>query len=1065
MLLLGACVMPVAAYADETISVGERMFMFIPGESIQVVDVTKPNMPLNVATIPISSDEFTLVPLSVGDYLAVMGHDNILHMVDVSAPYNPKVVSTLSFPVGHPSLPHIADVEWIKDSDDRIFLLLLTDDRIHVIEVTNPRYPSWSDGISNNDLRVDVLDNLQDAESFQILGKPYVLAAGVDAAQIIEFGADGPSVGAAVIWQERYGFESVGGIVDVDILESGDRVYAIILGSHTLMVADVSDPHHPVFTGTVGFNSTLDLDILKTADATYALAMCIDKVHIVNLTDPMQPHKIATTPIKTGDVVGTESGNHLWAISISDDISAVDITNPASPIPAYVKPGNYSYQPESIETAIIDGRLYALAASPTSNDIQITDITDPSNPISVSAVEGGGTVYGALHGPSDIAIAQIGDDTYAVATNMYDSSIAIIDVSDPKLPVIKSHMKLPMSDAPTSVATFNMGSSTYAVIAGFYSETVRLVNITNPDSPSLETLMRHGQYGFDIPYPLRVDTITINGSPHILIANYYEDSIQIVDVSDPTFPSPAAVFTADGMGALHDISSAHIGSDTFAITASAYDSSITIVNITNPYSPTLASQVSQTDPGFKYLETVQHLDVVAFGERTLVAATSYFNPSFQLIDITDPYSPDFLFTAIQGRSGFQALVGPTDISAVSYGSGAYLVVADYFGNGIQIAEITPRYTLKAHASISAGLQYSMPLAISHGIGSITMGSTTYALATTTSADVVQITDISVPENPVLVSLIHHGSDNFVLDGPASIQADIISGTPYVFILGLWSDSIQIVDLSDPHRPLPAHLIHDGVSDLMEIELTWIDDTPYLVAVSRSTDVIQIFDVSDPANPVLVAAVASDVFPRVQGLDIINTPTSTLAILFSFDWGIISIIDITNPANPDRITTIRDAPYLGRITDMDSIVVGDRTITALSNYQDDSLSVLDITNPVTPVLLSTVQGDEGGHFMHGPESIVVVAIGDGVFVAVGHGNDSLQITDITDPTNPVRSTAAGILNDRVMYGITDVDAVTIGDGTYIMFQTLDENLTVLLDATDPYAADSAMFLPPLHHLAH
>lgn len=1061
-VLVGVCLIPAAAYAQETLSADGRVFMFIPGESIQVIDVTKPNIPLDIATIPISSDEFTLVHLKVGDYLAIMGHDNILHMVDVSAPYNPEVVATLSFPIGHPSLPHIGDVDWIKIGD-QAFLLLSTEDRIHVIDVSNPRSPSWSDSISNNDWRVDNLDNIQDTESFWAQGKPYVLAAGVDAAHIIEFSADGASAGASVIWEGKYGFESVHGMVDVDIIESEDGVYAIILGNSVLMVADITDPYHPVYIDTVKFNNTIDMDILETADATYALVMCIEKAHIVDLTDPLRPHKISTAPIKTGDIAGTESEDRLWTISISDDISALDITNPESPIPAYVQPGGYSYQPEAVQTAIIDGRLYALTASPTHSDIQITDITDPANPISVSAVEGGGTVYGLLHGPSDLAIVEIDSDMYAVVTNIYDSSVTIIDVSDPKLPIVKSNTKLPVLDAPTSVDTIKIGSSTYAAVTGLYEQGIRLMNITNPDSPHLEILIRDKQYDFEIPNPLRVDAVTINGAPYVLVANYFEGAIQIIDITDINYPVSAAVFSSNGMSALQDLKTIKIRDGTFAITASAYDSSITMVDITDPYSPTLASQVSRTDSGFEYLDTVQYLDVVNFGGRILVAATSYFDNSIQLIDITDPYSPASSFTAIQGRDGFEALIGPTDISAISYESGAYLVVADYFGNGIQIAEITPRHMLQAKSSISAGPEYSIPLAITTGVNSITIDNATYALTASPSNDVVQITDISVPKDPAFVSLIYHGSIYSELDGPVGVETGTISGTPYAFIMGLERDNIQIVDLSDPYHPISISWIRDGIGVLMETELTWANEIPYLVTVSRAADVMQIFDVRDPVNPTLVAAMP-DLLPSVQGIGIVDTPTGTLAILYSFDQSIMHIIDITDPTNPDRITTVRDAPYLGRITDMDSVVFGDRILTAASNYRTDSLSILDITDPTNPTLLSTVQGNEGGHYMHGPEDLVVATIGDGIFVAVAHGNNSLQLSDITDPTNPVLSTAVGVLNDRVMYGITDAEVVTIGDNTYILFQTIDENLTVLLDASDPYAATSASFIPPLHHLS-
>lgn len=1060
-VLVCVCIIPTAAYAQETMSADDRVFMFMPGESIQVIDVTEPNVPLNVATIQISSDHFTVTYLTVGDYLAAMGNDNVLYMVDVSAPYNPEVVSATSSPIGHPTLPDIRDVDWIK-IQEQSFLFISTEDTIHVFDVSNPLDPIWLDGISNNDWLVHALSDIRDVESFLTQGKPYLLSVSADVAQIIEFNIDGSSVGTAAIWENQYGFESVSGLVDVDIVTSDGVVYAIILGNAALMVADITDPDHPVYVDIVNFNNTIDMDIVETDIARYALAMCIDKVHIVNLTDPLHPHYLSTAPIRTGDVLGSVSDEHLWAISVSDDIDAVDITDAASPIPAYIKPGGNSYQPEVVQTAIIDGSLYSLTASPTRNDIQIVDITDPQRPMPVSAIEGGGTVYGMIHGPSDIAIVEVDDHTYAVVTNVYDSSITIIDVSAPKLPTIKSNIELPVLDAPTSVATVQVGSSLYAVVTGFYSEGIRLIDITDISSPQLGTLIRDDQYGFEIEHPLQLDAATINGLPYVLVANYYEDAIQIIDITDPDFPVSASTFSSEGMTSLHDIVTTQIGSHTFAVTTSSYDHTVTIVDVSDPHSPTLASQVSRTDTGFEYLDTPQYLDVVHFGESVLVVVPSYFDESVTLIDITDPHSPTASFAALNGRDGFEALIGPTDISAVSYGSDAYIVVASYFGNGIQIGEITDIHRLVGHSTISAGFEYSLPLSATSGISTITIANATYALTATSSSDVVQVTDVSSPQEPVFVSLIHHNAHDFVLDGPVGIETATISDTPYAFILGFLSDTVQVVDLSDPYEPISAHQIRDDIDFPIEAELVWIDEIPYLVLVSRSDDTVQIFDVSDPTDTVLVANIP-DLLRAVQGLDIIDTPDGIFAVLYSFSPNIMHVIDITNPFVPDLVATVRDAPYLDKVTGMDSIVVGDQTLMAISGYRADSLSILDMTDVRDPRLLSIVQGAENGHYLHAPESLAVGIIGDGIFAVVANGNDSTQITDITDPTNPVIATPAGVLNGRVMYGTTDVDIVTIGSGTYILFQTLDENLTVLLDATDPYGASSASFIPPLHNL--
>ena len=1066
-LLVLAALAPASVYAAETASLDGSTFVFVPGDPIRIMDVTKPYLPLEVATIPVQSWHITHVPINGDAHIVAMGTDDVLYVLDVTVPYRPIQVSSLAAAMGDDPL-EVTDVDW-AEVDGRVFALVSAGDRVHVIEVTDPQNPSGIGDIQNGRGGIDALDEVRDAEQFRADQRPYLAVAGSDAVQIIDFGVPDAPRSVSVIRQGEYGFGTVGGLLDVDMMATDSGVYAMIMGAHSVMVAEVTDPRHPTHVGTFIHMSLVDMDVLQAGGASYVLAMCIDKLHIIDMDDPDRPVEIPNIPITTADVVGIESEGRLWALSVGETIDVLDITDPLSSSPGYARPGGISYAPEAVEIAVIGEEIYAVAAGVGSSTIQITEITDPYNPVSVSSVVGGSHTRGTIHGPHDVAVTDVDGRTYAVAVNTYSDNVAILDITDPYNPIIESSVDLPALRAPASVAIVDIGtSSKYAAVAGYYSQGIRLLNITDPGAPVLGVLIRDGQYGFGaVGSPISVDAVSIGNSPYILVASYFENAVQIIDVSDPDSPVAAAVLV-DGSGGFdldgpHDIRAVRAGSETFAVVAAAHDSSISVIDITNPRSPSLASRMVDGQGGFDHLDTVQYLDAVNHGDHTFLVATSYFDNGMQLVDMTNPRSPEPLSSATQGQDGFDALIGPTDVSLASHGNSIHVAVADYFGNGIQIAQIKD-LSLKAASSLSVGIQESLPLADSTGVRSATIYGKTYALTTSPAQNAVQITDITDPRVPVAVSLLRHGESGFVMDSPEGIATGEISGKHYAFVTGGHSESVQVVDISNPAMPEPVHLIQGGLGWVAETEFIVIDQNPYLAMVSRANDTLHIMDVSNPAMPERVSAMP-DAIPAIQGVDVIHTPEGTLALIFSFDHNAVHIIDITNPASPRQVSAMAVGKHLHSVTDLDTIDTGTITLSAISSYKTDTISLVDITDPLNPVLLSSVQGGEGRHYLHGPESIQVEAIGDGIFVAVANGNDSLHLMDITDPLRPVLAAPTGKIYDTTIYGATDVNIVRIGTDWYALFQTIDGNLTPLLDITDPYEPAHISLIPPLHHLEH
>lgn len=1093
ILMLTAAMVPVAASAVETVSVDGRTFAFIPGDSIDIVDVTTPHLPLAVASIPgpegaSSYAYLEVIQMNGVSYLVTISvPDNSLHILDVSVPYRPAAVSVFHhYPDGGLGGDVVSDMGLVG-VDGSVFALLTTGDAVQIIDITDPRQPFMTGHIKDGEQLFFALDGAHDVEPFSTAHGKYLLVAGTDAIQIVDFGDPAAPEPESVIRQGQYDFEEIGELAKVDVVELGGT-YAVTAGKNGILIADLTNPSTPVHVATapLELSAISGMDVLTDGDAAYALVLNVDRVHIVDVGDIWNPDIISSTAVGSSfdDIVGFESGGRLWTLLVGDTLLALDITDPTSPIPAYVRDGGVPYAPMAVETAIIGGKLYALTASVATNTLQIVEITDPEKPVLTSAVAGGQYGYGDIYGPHDIAVKEMGGSTYAVVPNINSNTITILDITDPERPDLASVLgDVETLLAPASVAIFEAGSSTYAAVASHYQRGVQLVDITDPHSPKPTLFMRDGQYGFEaISDPLDIEAAIIDDSAYILVGSYYENAVQIVDVTDPLSPVPtAAIFDGeDGfrLGGPQDIRVAHIGGETFAVVATAYDNGLTIVDITDPHSPSLVSLVTDNHDGFEHLAAVQHLDVLEKDGRTLILATSYFENSVELIDITDPRSPRPTSSAVAGADGFDSLIGPTEVSVVSYGGDTYAVVADFFGNGIQVIGISGPSLLVPASTVSAGLESSMSLVGTDGVRTIAVSGKTYALSAVYSQDAVQITDITNPRSPVPAYLIRDGQDGFTLDGPIGIEAGVISGRPYALLAGLWSDSVQVVDMSNPAEPLPVSLIQDGrggfedLSGVIEVELVHISGIPYAVVVAQSDEAVHVVSLEDPSDPMPVTVIrdSQDGFDLVslQGIEIVSTGDGILLVVCSYEDNAVQIIDITEPATPVAVSQVTggEAGYdlLYAVTDVDSITANGKTLVVAASYQTDSVIVIDVTDPANPAQLSSVQGGEGGHYLHGLESVQVAAVGDGIFVAAASGYDSVQMIDITDPANPVRAAPAGVgLDGYVIYGTTDVKIIQDGSNTYLLFQTLDENTVPIFDITDPYSAVPLSVIPPVHNL--
>ena len=364
-----------------------------------------------------------------------------------------------------------------------------------------------------------------------------------------------------------------------------------------------------------------------------------------------------------------------------------------SPV-AFVTDGEDGFEelggPKGIATVAIGSSTYALVAAYDDDGFQVINITDPYNPGPVAAATDGEDGFEELGGARYVTAVTIGSSTYALVSASVDNGIQIINMTVPSSPVAVAHMSSAPGfylQDPRGIATAVIGSSTYAVIA-IHSGSVQIIDITDPSSPS-QVAVVYGGSEFALSGARGVATAVIGSSTYALVAAHYDNAVQIIDITSPSSPSPVAVVrdSQDGMlwGAT-GVTTATIGSSTYALVTAQNDNAFQIINITSPSSPDLVAFAQDGSDGFDRLRYPESTAVVTFDSSTY-AIVAAFMDGIQIINITDPSNPSPAASVDSNDARFGGFPFPEDIAVVTIDSRTYALAASYIGNGVPIIDV------------------------------------------------------------------------------------------------------------------------------------------------------------------------------------------------------------------------------------------------------------------------------------------------------------------------------------------------------------------------------------------
>ena len=295
-----------------------------------------------------------------------------------------------------------------------------------------------------------------------------------------------------------------------------------------------------------------------------------------------------------------------------------------------------------------------------------------------------------LAGAWDVATFTSGGGTYAAVTAYFGDGVQILNVTDPSditaTDSIGDTETRELSGA-FGIATFTSGSRTYAAVTALWDDDgVQILDVTDPSD-----ITAAGSIGdtrtLELSGASDVATFTSGGRTYAAVAAYWDDGVQILDVTNPSSVTAAgsigdtAALELDGA---HDIATFTSGGRAYAAVAAYWDDGVQILDVTDPSAITAAGSI--TDDAALELDGAEGITVFESGGRTYAAVASVVDDGVQMLDITDPSD----ITAVGSITDDAALelLGASGIATFTSGGDTYAAVTAHFDSGVQILRLT-----------------------------------------------------------------------------------------------------------------------------------------------------------------------------------------------------------------------------------------------------------------------------------------------------------------------------------------------------------------------------------------
>ena len=1054
------------AYVVAIHDIGNGTYAVISGyEGEHIVDVTHPADPLHVAAITYHSSGFVpgglvediaVHDIGNGTYAFVTvqftdicefdcgGNSGYMHVIDITHPAGPTQVALVH-------TGHTAQDVTVRDIGNRTYAVVSVGSGMKIVDVTHPASPLL---VTNTERTTP---GLSDIAIHDISGRTYaftVIHAGVHVMDItypldpltvfdpppVFYPGDSPGARSTAVH------------------DIGNRTYAVVAVRDGVQIVDVTRPDNPLPMASVsddagGFTElggAFDVAVHDIGNRTYAFVASRDDsgVQIIDITRPDNPAPVAALTDDAGgftdlrqaaDIAVHDIGNGTYAVVAGfhrgaqminvthlDPVSTTHIPAvthiPVDARTAYLRIVGLGWEPD-IATHDIDNRTYALVASRDDSGVHIIDITNPAEPLLMADAGAGLRIHG-------ITTHDISNGTYALTVNY--NGVQIIDITNPADPLPVAAVSdntggFTKLYGAVDIAVHDIGNRTYAVVASRGDFGVQIIDITHPADPLPVAAVSDHDGGFtELGGASGVAVHDVGNRTYALVASFHDSGVQIIDITNPADPLPAAAVSDDAGGftelfgataiATHDI-----GNRTYAVVASRSDSGVQIIDITNPADPLPVAAVSDDAGGFTKMRSPTSIAIHDIYDRTYAVVAS--SEGVQIIDITRPAD----LVPVAWLDGWHS-VAIHEISDRTYTLAGYKNNA---GAGMQIIDITdlePASTTYTPATAHTPATTHIPAAArTANLGTIGWGETdniaihnlgneTYAFAVNWRDSGVQIMDITNPADPLPVVTISDDDGDFtMLGGALDIAVHDIGNRTYALVASFDDSGVQVIDITNPADPRPVAAVSDDAGGFTElggaggIAVHGADSETYALVASFDDSGVQIIDITYPADPRPVAAVSDDAggFTELGGagnIAVHGIGSRTYAVVTAIKDDGVQIMDITNAADPRPVAAVSDDAggftELGGAFDVAVHDIGNRTYAFVASRDDSGVQIMDITNPADPRPVAAVSDDAGGFTELGGAVNIAVHDTDNRTYAIVAGYKSVQIIDITNPVDPI-----------------------------------------------------------------
>jgi len=829
---------------------------------------------------------------------------------------------------------------------------------------------------------------------------------------------------------------------------SGKYAYVAQYSSNTIAVVDISNPTNPVRISTTSIENTPMAITVSGRYAYVANYMGNNITSSISVLDISNPYSLKEVAIVTTSRALSlfVSGHYLYVAGYhSSNLDVVDISNPLNPV--HISKVNMDEPLNSLLGGVFVSGRYAYVAGGHSISLKgkflIFDVSDPFLPLLVTT-----SLFGDFF---NVHVS----GRYAYLSNYASNTMAVIDVSNPLVPV---------QVATTSVGTGPQSlivSGRYAFVANTDSNDISVVDIAIPSAPKLIK---------NIPVGLFPSSIQISGR-YIYITNASSESLSIIDISGTEVTSLIAHSAEVGnLQSRNDIfAQGNIMAGTSLIVGAGGIMSQGSFSI-------FASSTGVTSSIFSMDSAIQQDVFKAFasGRITIGTSSPLAKLTIQGTGLENPLSivsssptMSSMFTILTNGSvgiNTSSPISTLSVQGVGGGINPFTVVSSsgsslltILTNGrVGINSSSPMATLSIQGDISitggiydasstlgtnGQILYSngsvvnwvstSTLGFSNGSGTVNSGlagqfpyydTNGTAVSATSTLFILPNGNIGVGTTTPTQRLSVVGSIANVTEiGTAISQIATTSvglNPSSVFVSGKYAyttnyndNTLSIVDISNPLLPV-------------QISTAAVSANPYSVFVSGkyayvttiSNDFVVIVDVSNPAAPKQISSVVVGDSPYSIYV------SGHFAYVANKNENTISVLDVSNPNAPVQIATTSVG------TEPHSIYVSGR-YAYVANSGSSNISIVDIFNPSLPVKVSTTSVGSN------PFSISV----SGRYAYVANGGNTLSVVDISNPAAPVQTSTVSIA--------TGLYSVFVS-GRFVYMVSQDTNMLTVVDTLNP-----------------